>query len=81
MSLRERRATDARHLRARSLAIGQSGVGVTARKASHNASNARGVAAVKMGRNSSNNNNNSNNTKNNNNNGRNGSFFTWQATS
>ena len=31
--------------------------GVTARKASHNACNARGVAAGKMGRNSSNNNN------------------------
>ena len=80
MSLRERRATDARRSHARSRAIGRSGVGchcekgepptlaahargalplvraawgVTARKANHNASNARGVAAGKMGRNSS----------------------------
>ena len=37
-------------LAARSLAIGRSSV--TARKASDNASNARGVAAGKMGRNS-----------------------------
>ena len=44
---------DARRSRAHSLAIGRSGVGVTARKASHNASNARGVTAGKMGRNSS----------------------------
>ena len=79
MSLRERRATDTRRLRARSLATGRSGLvchcekgelptlaahvhgalplvgaawGVTARKASHNASNARDVAAGKMGCNS-----------------------------
>ena len=57
MKLRVQTLRGARQRRAWSLAIGQSGVitllGVTAGKASHNASNARGVAAGKMGCNSS----------------------------
>ena len=54
-SCRRRGVSRERHTR--SVAIGRRGViimwGVTAGKASHNASNARGVTAGKMGRNSS----------------------------
>ena len=50
MSLREMRAIAA-HARG-ALPLVRAAWGVTARKASHNASNARGVAAGKMGRNS-----------------------------
>ena len=55
-SCRRRSVSRERHIR--SLAIGRRGViimlGFTTGKASHNASNARGVTAGKMGRNSSN---------------------------
>ena len=57
MKLRVQALRGARDRRAWSLAVGRRGVitllGVTAGNASHNASNARGVTAGKMGRNSS----------------------------
>ena len=57
MKLRVQALRGARERHAWSLAIGRRGVitllGVTAGKASHNASNARGITAGKMGRNSS----------------------------
>ena len=58
VKLRVQALRSARERRAWSLAIGRRGVitwlGVTAGNESHNASNARGVTAGKMGRNSSN---------------------------
>ena len=48
MSLRESRATNARSSARRALPLVGTAWGVTARKANHNASNARGVTAGKM---------------------------------